>query len=271
VFERYFRGSDEIQGRRMGNVTFDADTLHDMKSVSKSVASLALGIAIDRGLIGSVSEPIFSFFPELSDLRSREKERLQLSHVLTMSMGLKWVEATPSTGDYDNDEARMHMALDPCRYVLGLPATAPPGEEFFYNTGALTLLSAVVRKATGRPLDEFRARRCLSPWASPACSGTASRGIPTPEGDCACGHAIWRKLASLSWRAAAGMTARSFRGHGSTPRSHRGSTPRATSPMDISGGSAARSSMAMRSAGLPRLVVAGSRFASSRSSISLSW
>ena len=67
VFERYFRGSDEvpgrIYGRRVENVTFDADTLHDMKSVSKSVASLAVGIAIDQGLIGSVNEPIFSFFP----------------------------------------------------------------------------------------------------------------------------------------------------------------------------------------------------------------
>jgi len=96
VFERYFRGSDEIYGRRVGNVTFDADTLNDMKSVSKSVASLALGIAIDRGLIRSVNEPIFSFFPELSDLRSPEKERIQLLHALTMSMGLEWVEATPS-------------------------------------------------------------------------------------------------------------------------------------------------------------------------------
>src|SRR5262249_38396888 len=78
VFERYFKGSDEIYTRRTGNVTFDADTPHDMKSVSKSVASLAVGIAIDRGLIGSVNEPIFSFFPELSDLRSPEKERLRL-------------------------------------------------------------------------------------------------------------------------------------------------------------------------------------------------
>jgi CubicO group peptidase (beta-lactamase class C family) len=155
VFERYFRGSDEIQSRRIGNVTFHADTLHDMKSVSKSVASLALGIAIDRGLIGSVNEPIFSLFPELSDLRSPEKERLQLAHALTMSMGLKWVEATPSTGDDDNDEARMHRSSDPCRYVLGLAETAPPGQEFFYNTGALTLVSAIIRKATGRPLDEF--------------------------------------------------------------------------------------------------------------------
>ena len=81
VFERYFRGADEVPGRiysrRVENVTFDAATLHDMKSVSKSVASLAVGIAIDQGLIGSVNEPIFGFFPELSDLRTPEKERIQ--------------------------------------------------------------------------------------------------------------------------------------------------------------------------------------------------
>ncbi len=154
VFERYFKGSDEINGRRVESVAFDADRLHNIKSVSKSVASLALGIAIDRGLIRSVDEPILSFFPELSDLRSPEKDRLRLAHALTMSLGLEWVEAVPAN-EGNNDEERMHMAPDPCRYVLGLPVTAPPGQEFFYNTGALTLVSAMVRKATGRPLDEF--------------------------------------------------------------------------------------------------------------------
>jgi CubicO group peptidase (beta-lactamase class C family) len=166
VFERYFRGSDEVPGRfygtRVENITFGANTLHNVKSVSKSVASLAVGIAVDRGLIGSVNEPIFSFFPELSDLRSPEKERIQLSHALTMSMGLAWVEATPATGD-NNDEVRMHMSPDPCRYVLGLPVTAPAGEEFFYNTGALTLVSAIIRKATGRPLDEFARETLFEP------------------------------------------------------------------------------------------------------------
>ena len=162
VFERYFKGSDEINGLRVGSVTFDADTLHNIKSVTKSVASLALGIAIDRGLIRSVNEPIFSFFPELSDLRSPEKERIQLVHALTMTMGLKWVEAIPSNED-DNDEVRMHMASDPCRYVLGLPATTPPGQEYFYNTGALTLVSAIVRKATGRTLDEFARETLFQP------------------------------------------------------------------------------------------------------------
>ena len=57
----------------------------------------------------------------------------------------------------------MHMAPDPCRYVLGLPVTAPAGQEFFYNTGALTLVSAIVRKATGRPLDEFARETLFEP------------------------------------------------------------------------------------------------------------
>jgi CubicO group peptidase (beta-lactamase class C family) len=120
-----------------------------MRSVTKSVASLAVGIAIDRGLISRVNEPIFSFFPELSDLRTTGKERIQLLHALTMSMGLAWVEATPDN-EGNNDEARMNSAADPCRYVLGLPVTAPAGQDFFYNTGALMLVSAAVRKATGR-------------------------------------------------------------------------------------------------------------------------
>jgi CubicO group peptidase (beta-lactamase class C family) len=179
VFERYFSGSDEVPSRffgpRVENVSFDADTLHNLKSVSKSVASLAVGIAIDRGLIRSVNEPVLSFFPELSDLRSPEKDRILLSHVLTMAMGLKWVEATPATGD-DNDEVRMHTASDPARYVLGLPVTAPPGQEFFYNTGALTLMSAIMRKATGRPLDEFARENLFEPLGITAVEWSRVKG-----------------------------------------------------------------------------------------------
>ena len=180
VFERYFKGLDEVPddifGRRSANVAFDADTLHDVKSVSKSVASLAVGIAIDQGLIRSVNDPIFSFFPELSDLRTPEKDRILLLHALNMTMGLGWVEATPATGDFDNDEARMHMALDQCRYVLSLAVAAPAGREFHYNTGALALVSAVVRKATGRPLDEFARTKLFEPLGISAGEWSRVRG-----------------------------------------------------------------------------------------------
>ena len=176
VFERYFSGPDEVDNRKVRNVVFDADTLHDIKSVSKSVASLATGIAIDRGLIASVDEPILNFFPELSDLHSPERDRFKLVHALTMSMGQKWVEATPETGDEDNDEARMNRSADSCRYVLSLPVTAPPGKEFFYNTGSLALVSAIMRKATGRPLDEFAREVLFEPLGITAMEWKRRKG-----------------------------------------------------------------------------------------------
>lgn len=186
LFERYFKGADETPGRLYGSrvetVAFDADKLHSVKSVSKSVASLAVGIAIDRGLITGVDEPIWSFFPELSDLHSAEKADIRLSHVLSMSMGLAWVEATPATGDFNNDEARMWMAWDPCRYVLSRPVTAPPGREFFYNTGALMLVSAIIRKATGLPLGEFARATLFEPLAITSAEWTTFRGYTDAGG-----------------------------------------------------------------------------------------
>jgi CubicO group peptidase (beta-lactamase class C family) len=111
----------------------------------------------------------------LSDLRSPDKDRIQLLHALTMSMGLKWVEATPSTED-NNDESRMHMAPDPCRYVLGLPVTTPAGQDFFYNTGALTPVSAIMRKATGHPLDEFARANLFEPMGITAFAWNRVKG-----------------------------------------------------------------------------------------------
>ncbi|HEY4169901.1 MAG TPA: serine hydrolase [Reyranella sp.] len=181
VFERYFSGPDEVHNRKVRDVVFDVGMLHDLKSVSKSVASLAVGIAIDRGLIRSVDEPILSFFPELSDLRSPERDQLKLVHALTMSLGLRWVEANPDR-NYDNDEVCMDMARDPCRYVLGLPVTAPPGQEFFYNTGALMLVSAIVRKAAGRPLDEFAREALFEPLGITAAEWFRVRGDSDASG-----------------------------------------------------------------------------------------
>lgn len=167
VFERYFEGGDEVPGylfgRRAATVRFTPDTLHDMKSVTKSVASLAFGIAVDRGLVRGIDEPVFNFFPELADLRTAEKDRILLRHVLDMTAGLEWIEATPATGDFNNDEARMYLSADPCRYVLGRPMSAPAGRQFHYSTGALMLVSAIFHKATGQVLDEFARANLFDP------------------------------------------------------------------------------------------------------------
>jgi CubicO group peptidase (beta-lactamase class C family) len=112
-------------------------------------------------------------------------------------MGLKWVEATPDTGDDDNDEARMHMSPDACRYVLGLKATAPAGQDFFYNTSALMLVSAIVRKTTGRLLDEFARATLFEPLGVAGIEWIRVKGDTDAGGDCACDAAIWRKSVQL--------------------------------------------------------------------------
>jgi CubicO group peptidase (beta-lactamase class C family) len=167
VFERYLQGSDQVPtsffGSRVKSVVFDADTRHALKSVTKSIASLAVGIAIDRGLIRGVDEPILGFFPDLADLRTPEADRLLLRHALGMTLGLEWIESTPATGDLANDETRMYFSGDPCRYVLTRRTVAAAGQQFFYSTGALALVSAIVHRATGRPLDEFARASLLEP------------------------------------------------------------------------------------------------------------
>jgi CubicO group peptidase (beta-lactamase class C family) len=71
VFEQYFPGYDEPWGMGEGRHDFDATTKHDMRSVSKSVVSLLVGIAIDRELIKSADEPVVKFFPDYSALKTR--------------------------------------------------------------------------------------------------------------------------------------------------------------------------------------------------------
>jgi len=117
VFEQYFGGDDEREGRPAGRFEFGPQTRHDLRSVTKSVVSLLVGAAIDRKLIASIDEPVLKFFPEYADLRSPDKDRILLRHLLSMSSGLEWDELRPYT-DPLNSEIRMINAPDRYRYVL---------------------------------------------------------------------------------------------------------------------------------------------------------
>ena len=150
VFEHYFAGDDDRLGR---NVAFGPETKHDERSVTKSVTALVLGIAIDRGWVKSVDEPVLSFFPEYADLRTPERDRITLRHLLMMSAGLEWHEDDVPYTDDANSENRMDSAADPYRYALAQPVVAPPGKVWNYNSGSSEILGAVLRKATGKPLD----------------------------------------------------------------------------------------------------------------------
>ena len=70
VYERYFTGEDQAWGKPLGRVTYDAAKRHDLRSITKSVTSLLVGIAVDRAWIGDLDASVFSFFPEHADLRT---------------------------------------------------------------------------------------------------------------------------------------------------------------------------------------------------------
>ena len=152
VYERYFSGKDERWGTPLGLVNYDAGMVHDVRSITKSITSLVVGIAFDKGWIENLDTPVLSFFPEYAELRSPEKERITLRHLLMMATGLAWDEGLPYSNP-ENSENRLYEAADPYRYVLERPVAGPPGELFNYCTGAPTLLGAVLRKATGKQFD----------------------------------------------------------------------------------------------------------------------
>ena len=153
VFEHYYRGDDERGGRPLGQVTYDRTMLHDMRSVSKTVTSLLVGIALEQQKLASLDQPIFDFFPEYADLRTPDKARITLRHLLTMSTGLDWDETRTPYTDPNNSAIRMSRSVDPYRYVLSEPVVTPPGAKYNYSSGSTELLGAIIHKATGQPID----------------------------------------------------------------------------------------------------------------------
>jgi CubicO group peptidase (beta-lactamase class C family) len=154
VFEQYFAGHDDPWGEPDGQFSFDATTKHDMRSVSKSVTSLLVGIAIDRKFIASADEPVVKFFEDYSSLKTTGWDSITLRHLLTMSSGIKWDENLPWT-DPKNDEPHLGSDPDPTRYVLAKPIAAPPDTVWNYNGGGTDLLGSVIERVSRKPFDAF--------------------------------------------------------------------------------------------------------------------
>lgn len=119
-----------------------ATRITNVKSVSKSVISTLVGIAIDRGLIKNVHEPIVRYFPQLARDSDPRKVRITIEDLLTMRAGLV-------STSFDNYGAWVGSRnwID---YILSRPLEADPGTEMEYSTGNSHLLSAILTKATGQ-------------------------------------------------------------------------------------------------------------------------
>jgi len=130
------------------------DSLHDIRSISKSVVSACIGIAIQQGKIKSVDQKIFDFFPECAKQDTGLKSMLTIKHLLTMSSGFVWNEDVPYDNP-ENSEIRMIRSPNPVEYVLSQPMAFPPGKVWKYNGGTTQLLAAIIEKTTGKKIDQF--------------------------------------------------------------------------------------------------------------------
>jgi CubicO group peptidase (beta-lactamase class C family) len=178
VYEEYFFGNDERRGRPLGVVTFTRDTLHDLRSVTKSVVSALVGVASASGAIPSLDAPLLDYFPEYTDLQVPERRRITIRHALSMSAGLDWNEDL-SYADPKNDEIVMDGSPDPVRYVLGRPIVVAPGGTWRYNGGTTEVLGAILQRATKQSLVDYARSVLFSPLGITAFEWIGARAAPS--------------------------------------------------------------------------------------------
>ena len=157
--------------------------LHTMQSVSKSVTSALVGIAIGRGEISGVDAKVMPFFADyrIPDPDHR-RDWMTLRDVLTMRAGIRWDEESADYTDPRNNCAAMEASDDWVRYVLEQPLAADPGMMFTYNSGATELLSYVLAKATGMPADEYARERLFAPLGIEFFWKRTPKGLADTEG-----------------------------------------------------------------------------------------
>jgi CubicO group peptidase (beta-lactamase class C family) len=137
---------------------WEADDLHILYSVTKSVVATLTGIAVDRGYLDSVDQLVLDLLPEKDfDNVDELKEAATLEDFLTMTSGLEWPdEDFGMTGG-------MIRTRDWIQFVLDRPMAAEPGTTFVYNNGVPHVIAAILEDVTGESLKDFADETLFGP------------------------------------------------------------------------------------------------------------
>jgi len=137
--------------------------VHTLQSVTKSVTSILIGIAIRRGEIKSVETPLLSFFDgfNLTKVDPRLR-RATLRDLLEMRTGVEWHE-TDRGFDSTNTTVQLEASKDWIQFTLDQPMDADPGSKWVYNSGGSHLMSGVLKKATGRHAHQYAETHLFGP------------------------------------------------------------------------------------------------------------
>lgn len=163
LFEWYGSGLDFKWAEPLGHVTFERDTLHDIRSVTKSIVGLLYGIALANGDVPPPDAALMPHFPQYPDLANDPaRSALTVHHALTMTLGLQWNEDAPYDS-LENSEIAMEFADDRYRYILEQPIVARPGATWRYSGGATALLGYLIERGTGKTLPDFARESLFQP------------------------------------------------------------------------------------------------------------
>lgn len=137
---------------------YRADTTPSMRlnvaSVTKSVVALLVGIAIDRGAIANVDEPLAAFFPEHANGAAAERlRRVTLRHMLTMSSGFEHRGLDANT-DYSDFAQRLYSP-GLLAHALGRRLADEPGSRFYYSNIDSQLVALALARRLKLPLADF--------------------------------------------------------------------------------------------------------------------
>ncbi len=137
--------------------------LHSLQSVTKTVASVVIGVAVRRGDFPDIDTPAIQFFDttRIASLDDR-KRRMTIRHMLTMTAGIDWNESLPYS-DPANTAVQLEDSPDWVEFTINRPMSEEPGTRFNYSSGVSALLADIFRSATGSDIEEYAARHLFRP------------------------------------------------------------------------------------------------------------
>lgn len=166
AFEKYFNGHNfkhDEPNHHGEMMNWEADSLHRTMSVSKSITSACIGIAIDQGFIKNVHQSIFDYLPEHQHFKKDGKEKITIEHLLTMTSGLQGNEWLVPYSNQDNDVISIYWSQDPVTHILSKQMKFEPGKVFQYYGGSNFLLAEILKNATKMDLDSFSGKYLFEP------------------------------------------------------------------------------------------------------------
>jgi CubicO group peptidase (beta-lactamase class C family) len=140
---------------------YDRDTLHDVRSVTKSITSALTGIAIDRGIVG-LDDTIAQHIPDFESYPGIDarKRAIRIHDLVNMRTGMSCDDMNV---DSPGNERYMYGKADWVRFALGIPMSHEPGVTMSYCSAGVMLLGHIIAARAGVKLEDFAAARLFGP------------------------------------------------------------------------------------------------------------